>query len=250
MLNRCVTPLLLLKKSGAGANVTRVASNEASMKKSLKHRIARRFGSHLPSLCIMLLGVGTFFSALAQEAKPESSPAGQGAKARLSSGVEAILRMVRAGVSKEVVKTYIENSRPLVVTPGEVIALKEQSVPDEITTALLKRGAAAQGGVASSGGGERDLQDRPTAPRVRMDPESYEFWWYHYAYPRTLASAYERLYPHYPVSPFLSPWPMPTLSYSWPSMDVAVGANQSSALQNRALSGQFAIGQNSFVPGH
>jgi hypothetical protein len=220
------------------------------MKKVFKHRIAPGSAVRLLSVFIMLVGAGTFFGALAQEVAPQRTPAAQGAKAKLCGGVEAILRMVRAGVSKDVVKTYIENSRPLVVTPDEVIALKEQSVPDEITTALLKRGAAAQASVASSGGGERDLQDRPAAPRVRMDPESYEFWWYHYAYPRTLAFAYERLYPHYPVSPFLSPWPMASYSYAWPSMDVASGGNQRSALQNRALSGQFAIGQNSFWAGH
>jgi len=130
--------------------------------------------------------------------------------------------MMKAGVSKDVIRTYVENAPPLAVTADDIITLKEQSVPDEITTALLKRngewqmktspqdanpGAPQNNGIANMG-------LAPAAPMgngQRMDPESYEFWWYHYAYPRTLAYAQERLYPYYSAPypyPLYQPWPI------------------------------------------
>ena len=88
---------------------------------------------------------------------------------------------------------------------ADIISLKEHNVPDEIAAVFVKRNApkaeskpigsssslepsgAAPGAAASSSG----PQPRP------MDPESYDFWWYHYAYPRALASANERLLSSY-----------------------------------------------------
>lgn len=129
--------------------------------------------------------------------------------------------MLDAGVSKEVVKTYVESaphrSQP---TPSDMIVLKESGVPDEITVALLKRSAElAQQQLQRSqpqAGAIADSQ-RQSNPGYRgyLDPESYEYFQYYYLYPRTLAHAYNRLgyygspyYPGYygnpgPFSPYL-----------------------------------------------
>jgi len=132
-----------------------------------------------------------------------------------TSAVQDILKMMDAGVSKEVIKAYVENSRPGNPTAEDLITLKKHDVPDDITTALVKRMA--------------EVKPRPISPRVdgggstpmpapgpanyqnasRLDPESYEFWWYHYAYPRTLSYAYERLYPYSPISPYQYYRPIP-----------------------------------------
>jgi len=125
-----------------------------------------------------------------------------GMKAKHSPGLDDILQMIQAGVSTEVTKSYIENS-PIryTLTPSEIIALKKQGVPDELTSAMLKHGAmpAAQ----------PSLQGKPRAlilpysggyrPYGGLDPEGYEYFQYYYLYPRTLAAANQRLY-----TPFLS----------------------------------------------
>ncbi len=120
-----------------------------------------------------------------------------------SPAVQEILRMLDAGVSKEVVKTYVQSapasSQP---SPSDMIALKEHAVPDEITVALLKRSAelAQQGQRPSQSqvGVVSAPPDRAGNP-FYLDPESYEYFQYYYLYPRTLANAYDRL-GYYPWS--------------------------------------------------
>ena len=112
-----------------------------------------------------------------------------------ANAVQEILKMVDAGVSKDVIKTYIENTRfDLIPTAGDIITLKQHSVPDELTTALLKRSAQIQ------------AQRAQTSPRLavpadlgygQLDPESYDYFQYYYLYPRTLAYTYERLGGYY-----------------------------------------------------
>ena len=125
-----------------------------------------------------------------------------------SFGVEEIQKMVAAGVSTEVIKTSIQNAlvtRSL--SPAELISLKEHGVPDEITTALLKRAAEikAEARQARSGSVIRLGGDGETGSDY-LDPDSYEFWWYHYAYPRVLSTSYQTLYP-YRVEPYLYSYP-------------------------------------------
>ena len=153
-------------------------------------------------------------TAVAPEVKPGDSPKSAAAPAnhdegkteangivdKHSTGVDEVLKMMKAGVSTEVIKTYIENSEIAYNLSGaDIIALKEHAVPDELATAMVKRGAALRGQGAQAGnltlaaiGNNRSY--RP------LDPESYDYFQYYYLYPRTLASANQRLYSVNPPS--------------------------------------------------
>lgn len=130
-------------------------------------------------------------------------PAGENVKR--SAGIDEILKMAQAGVSAEVMKDFIENSNiPFNPSADEIIALKTQSVPDEVTRAMIKRGATLRPPAnhqskppAYSGGGPN---------RAMLDPDSYEYFQYYYLYPRTLAAANQRLYSYYPSYPGYSPY--------------------------------------------
>ena len=126
---------------------------------------------------------------------PPPSPA-----TNLSPAVVEILKLIQARVSTEVIRTYIEAcpvTGPL--SAADVIVLKDNSVTDDLITALLKRGAGlksqpAQGPATAA---PSPAETRPATPRIAyagLGPESYDFWWYHYAYPRALASANQRLF--------------------------------------------------------
>lgn len=112
-----------------------------------------------------------------------------------SAGVAELLKMLEAGVSSDVIKTYIENAGIAYEPTGtDLIALKQHGAPDDVATALLKKSGEAR---------EKAAQARSSAVarayaegsmrRFSPDPESYEYFQHYYLYPRTLASAYERL---------------------------------------------------------
>ena len=145
------------------------------------------------------------------------------------TGVDEILKMLQAGVSKEVMKTYIETApvaSPL--SAADIVTLKEHGVPDDLTMALMKRGAelaaqATQAGASNAApakvSGTTSLDALVAALRSgqfnagRLDPEGYDYFRYYYLYPRTLASANERLFssPSSPAFPgysfgYYPPW--------------------------------------------
>jgi hypothetical protein len=136
--------------------------------------------------------------------------------APVSNGVAEVLKMLNAGVSKDVLKTFIETS-PVAynLSSADLIALKQRGVPDEITMALLKRGAetraqAAQaanpaGVQAAPGAGNRNI---PVVVHPGyLDPDGYDYFHYYYLHPRALADAQQRLgiypgaYGYYPGLP-------------------------------------------------
>jgi hypothetical protein len=139
------------------------------------------------------------------DGKTESNPGGT---AKYSAGVDETLKMVQAGVSTDVIKTYIENS-PVAysLSAADVIALKEHAVPDELTTALMKRGATIRVEV------QRSRTLNATAPAYSrsnrrystLDPESYDYFQYYYLYPRTLAAANQSFYSSGARSPGFAP---------------------------------------------
>ena len=111
------------------------------------------------------------------DGKPESKAGGT---AKRSNGVDEILKMVQAGVSTEVIKTYIENS-PIVysLNATDVITLKEHAVPDELTTALMKRGATLRMQASQASNVSNASRLRWQQPRYSgLDPESYEYFQY------------------------------------------------------------------------
>ncbi len=134
--------------------------------------------------------------------KTGSEPSG-----RLSPFVVQVLKLLDAGVSQPVIQAYIEQTpitQPL--SAADILALKEKGIPDGLTVALLKRAAATPAMRTAPTPQLRANSVPPPQPNRRqgyavMDPESYEFWWYHYAYPRALAAANERLFSSY--RPFL-----------------------------------------------
>jgi hypothetical protein len=124
-----------------------------------------------------------------------------GIKAKHSPGVDDVFQMIQASVSTEVIKTYIENSPTRYsLTPGEIVALKKQGVPDELTSAMLKRGAmlAAQSARQSQAGTLVLPPPGGIRPYGGLDPESYDYFQYYYLYPRTLAAANQRFFTPYP----------------------------------------------------
>jgi hypothetical protein len=155
----------------------------------------------------VLLAAGVFCGASLRAADSPDKAASPVATSAITNGVsrpvQDIVRMTSAGVSKEVVKAYVEGLPPFNLTVDEIIVLKERSVPDDVTTALVKHAAEkAQAGAAPSTRPSTQVTAARFYDQPRFDPESYEFWWYHYAYPRTLASAYDRLYGYAPLDPF------------------------------------------------
>jgi len=145
------------------------------------------------------------------------------------TGVDEILKMLQAGVSKEVMKAYIETAQvAFLLSAADIVTLKEHGVPDDLTVALIKRGAELTAQVNQAGAsnaapakvsGTTSLDALAAALRSgqfnagRLDPEGYDYFRYYYLYPRTLASANERLFssPSFPVYPpysrgYYSPW--------------------------------------------
>jgi hypothetical protein len=148
----------------------------------------------------------------AAPAKPDDGKAGRdlGIKARHSAGVDEVLQMMHADVSTEVIKTYIENSPiPYSLTANEIVALKDQAVPDDLTTAMLKRGATLRAQVTQSSTASAVVLAYSGGNRLYggLDPESYDYFQYYYLYPRTLAAANQRLFTPYPSSSRLAPYP-------------------------------------------
>jgi hypothetical protein len=120
-----------------------------------------------------------------------------GTMATSSVGVAEIEQMVAAGVSKEVIQAFVENARVVrSLRPDEMISLKAHGVPDEITVALLKRPSQSRA-EARANASTALPETRAGAPAGdgRLDPESYDFWWSHYAYPRVLSSSFQIAYP-------------------------------------------------------
>lgn len=143
-----------------------------------------------------LLSACLAWSALAQNSPTTTpTPNPQSAAApKLAPGVEELLKMVKAGVSAEVMVNYVENANiPYRLEPSDLIMLKEQGVPDAVTMAMLKRGAVIRTQVEQV---RADIAARNTGnnSRAGLDPEGYDYFQYYYLYPRTLQSANQRLY--------------------------------------------------------
>jgi len=170
----------------------------------------------------------TTSSAPAKPATDSTSP-GQTSAPHASSAapsapvVGEIEKMVQAGVSKDVIKAYIEGlqmTSPL--SSADVVALKEHGVPDDLTIALLKRSGEltaqasrtaasnavppqVSGTVVSLNALAAALRNGQPGPGY-LDPESYDYFRYYYLYPRTLADANQRIissyaFPAYPAYP-------------------------------------------------
>lgn len=167
----------------------------------------------------------------ATDAAGQSEAPDPGAKspAHPITGVGEVVKMLQAGVSKEVLKTYIETAQVTApLSSADIVTLKEHNVPDDLTVALIKRGAEltaqtnqarASNAAKATASGTISLDALVAALRRgqfqpgHLDPEGYDYFRYYYLYPRTLASANERLFsssvfPTYPpyFPGYYSPW--------------------------------------------
>jgi hypothetical protein len=121
-------------------------------------------------------------------------------------GVSDVLKMLDAGVSKDVLKAYVENSTVAYnLTSADIIALKEHGVTDDITVILLKRSAESRAQVAQAASNPNSSTNVPVRVvrymnSANVDPESEDYFQYYYLYPRTLAYSYQTL--GYPFGPY------------------------------------------------
>jgi hypothetical protein len=120
-----------------------------------------------------------------------ASEQSQPATTQPPNSVQEVLKMMEAGVSKEVLKAYVENSRSdYIPTAQDLILLKQHGVPDDIATALVKRSGEVQA---------QKAQAAPNAAvpinlaNIEQDPEGYGYFQRYYLFPRTLAYTYETL---------------------------------------------------------
>jgi hypothetical protein len=156
----------------------------------------------------VLLGGLLAFGAPAQEAANGANSSSVGA-AKHSTGVDEILAMMQAGVSPQVLKTYVESSPiPYNLNAADIVALKQQGVPDDLTTVILRRGAEVRGQRAEGGGQRSEVRGQRSEEAASayqagngryktLDPEGYDYFQYYYLYPRTLEAANERLFSSY-----------------------------------------------------
>ena len=144
------------------------------------------------------LGGSSFHASKGAEESYE--PTGEGSAeatsttGSLSPGLREILNMSEAGVAPKIIQSFIRRS-PIAysLTARDIIALKEHGVSDDVTTAMLNRGTALRRQAERA---RADLAAPIIARNLRgeggLDPESYDFWYYHYAYPRTVSSSFRQ----------------------------------------------------------
>ncbi|MBM3877167.1 MAG: hypothetical protein FJ386_10650 [Verrucomicrobia bacterium] len=124
-----------------------------------------------------------------------------GSKPAQSRHVTDMVKLAEAKVSKDVMLSFLETS-PTPVQPGadDVILMKSRGVPDEVVTAMLARGAKVRAEAAQA---RREVAGpaivRDLSTRGNLDPESYDFFFYHYLYPRALTYSYKSLAPYSPA---------------------------------------------------
>ena len=115
-----------------------------------------------------------------------------------------VLKMVEAGVSPDVIRAFLENaSSAYDPNASDLIALKTNGVPDNVTTAMMKRATEIKA-INESKKAESMARAAATlqAGPVAMDPESYDFWWYTHGFPRAMASSVRQNDPYPGIAPY------------------------------------------------
>ena len=144
---------------------------------------------------VLLTALGLCLNAYAEDKPAVKEPS----KLKLAPGFEEVVAMSEAGVSKELLIKFVESSSKVGQPSGaDIIAMKARGLSDEVIVTLIARGA-----VQAREAQARNIVAAPAIVRQlstdgKIDPESYEFFWYHHAYPRALASSYQTLAPYSP----------------------------------------------------
>jgi hypothetical protein len=177
---------------------------------------------HFSSSCLAAAAIFTATLAgqtSAQPAPTGSVPAADALQTAPSAGVADVLKMLDAGVSKDVIKTYIEtSSASFAASPSDLIALKNRGVTDDITMAILKHGSSAAPAAAPAPApAAADNSSAPVRTYIisnRLDPEGYDYFQHYYLTPRTLAYVNQTLgYPSVPYGDGFAPYYPPVYGY-------------------------------------
>jgi len=147
-----------------------------------------------------------------QKATQESSGVAPKA-AKLSFGLDDVVKMVQSGVATDVILTYIENSTvAYYATAEDIVQLHELGVPSQITAAMIRRGGKLRGeqAKAAKAVAVAPAASYPSASSQAMQPASVT---YNYSYPA---------YPYYGYAAYAYPaysyytYPSSYFSYSSP----------------------------------
>ena len=150
-------------------------------------------------------------------APPAAPPA-----AASSVEVDNLLKLLQSGVSKDVIRAYIETSAAVPqLSAADIVRLKERGLPDDLTLALMKRRvqllaqatqANASNAVPTNVTGSVSLDALIAALQRRqvsgggLDPEGYDYFRYYYLTPRAIASANEQIFSSYRALPGYGPY--------------------------------------------
>ncbi len=108
----------------------------------------------------------------------------------ISKSIQDIITLVDGKIKDDIIKEYIDTisniSRP---TAEELVILKKHFVSDDLIILILDKSKTVNP-VAIP----KIVSDLSTSGT--LDPESYNFWYYHYAYPRALSYSYMKLGPY------------------------------------------------------
>lgn len=186
---------------------------------------------------ITLITLGLFAQTVSgqQATAPSAAPsASVTARPNPARPIDEILKLAEASVSKEVMLSFVASSATFYnLSAADVIALKEKGVVDEVITALLKRDAEVKSSVAQARGTTAAPSIvRRLATEGQLDPESYDFWFYHYAYPRALSESYRMLAPYDPALVRRRDYPGPVMGFQAGSLTTG----RSAPLQPRSAS--------------
>ncbi|HYG34568.1 MAG TPA: hypothetical protein VEC99_07280 [Clostridia bacterium] len=119
-----------------------------------------------------------------------------------SQGIPDIIRMVKANVEPQVVKTYVEHST-VAYNPSaaEIVALKKLGIPEDITKAMIERGAQLRAELQKT---ERE-QVSPSFPDASAP---YNWGGYQQPMPNYAYGSYAPAYPVYgPLISFNNTYP-------------------------------------------
>jgi hypothetical protein len=161
------------------------------------------------AICVATLVVGAAAQEVPATGLNDSAPnpsqaQSQPAVALTNRGLADVLRMFEAGISKEVIRAYVESGPAIYeLSADDVINLKRRGFPDDLTTALLKKRAAPRPpepngtSAAAQPGRERIFAHPVRVPAASaydaIDPNSYAYFQRYYLHPRAMAAAYQRL---------------------------------------------------------
>jgi len=135
--------------------------------------------------------------------------------ARLSFGVDEVVKMYQGGVETDVVLNYIENSSvPYHLSAEEVVQLHSLGVPSPIITTMIRHGAKVQQqAIAASAQIQQKATEEAKAASAYVNPYSPTVYappapvvTYNYTYPEYVYAGYPAYYYSYPRYCYTSPF--------------------------------------------